>query len=218
MTEHSLQVARTARYYQLGKLTPTTRQVWVVLHGYGQLAAYFLRHFAHLTVLDPDLVVLAPEGLSRFYLSGNGGRVGASWMTREDRLSEITDQADYLQQLVAPVLAAAPGARLTVLGFSQGAATASRWLLKAGFRPARLILWAGAFPEDIDPELAGRLMRDLNLVLVAGKQDEYVSAEQVQAQLASLRELGAAPELVEFGGGHTLDAAVLRELLLRNDL
>jgi hypothetical protein len=52
--------------------------VWFVCHGYGQLAAYFIRHFAFLTENAPATVVIAPEGLSRFHLSGNGGRVGAT--------------------------------------------------------------------------------------------------------------------------------------------
>ena len=188
-----------------------------MLHGYGQLAAYFLRHFAHLSAADPGLVVLAPEGLSRFYLSGNGGRVGASWMTREDRLSEIADQATYLNQLLAPVLETAPAAQITVLGFSQGAATASRWLAQsAPFRPARLVLWAGRFPEDLGSPLATPLLAGLNLTLVVGEQDEYVSIEQVQEQLTYLRSLGAEPELIQFSGRHTLDAAVLTQLAGRS--
>ena len=32
---------------------------------------------------------MAPEGLSRFYLEGFSGKVGATWMTREDRLNDI---------------------------------------------------------------------------------------------------------------------------------
>jgi hypothetical protein len=32
---------------------------------------------------------VAPEGLSRFYLSGSTDTIGASWMTREERKSEI---------------------------------------------------------------------------------------------------------------------------------
>ncbi|WP_375418008.1 alpha/beta hydrolase [uncultured Hymenobacter sp.] len=215
MTEHHLIVARSARYYQLNELTPATRRVWFVLHGYGQLAAYFLRHFAPLAAADPALVVLAPEGLSRFYLSGNGGRVGASWMTREDRLSEIDDQVAYLNQLGAPVLSAAPRAAITVLGFSQGAATASRWLSRAAFRPTRLVLWAGAFPDDMDFTVATSLLRGLPVTLVVGEQDEYVGAEQVRVQQAFLRKLGVEPEVIQFAGKHTLDAGVLQQLAAR---
>ena len=148
--EHHLPVTRTARYYQLGTPGPATRRVWFVCHGYGQLAEYFVRHFAVLLEHDPMLVVVAPEGLSRFYLQGVGGRVGASWMTRADRLAEIDDYVAYLNQLADSLLATCPpDVAVTVLGFSQGAATVSRWLLQAHFRPARLVLWAGAFPPDL---------------------------------------------------------------------
>ena len=99
MTEHHLAVTRTARYYQQGELSAQTRRVWFVCHGYGQLAAYFSRHFAFLASTDPGTVIIAPEGLSRFYLQGNGGRVGASWMTRDDRLHEIDDHVGFLNQL-----------------------------------------------------------------------------------------------------------------------
>lgn len=212
MTEHYLPVTRQARYYQLGDLTAQTRRIWFVVHGYGQLATYFLRHFAALAEADPTLVIIAPEGLSRFYLSGNGGRVGASWMTREDRLSEIEDYITYLNQLAAPALAAAPAAQLTVLGFSQGAATVSRWLSRARFRPAHLVLWAGAFPEDMDFNVATRLLQQLPVTLVIGDQDEYITANDIQKQQAFLRTLGVEPALIQFSGRHTLDAATLRQL------
>ena len=36
--EHHLEVSRTARYWVLGEGTAAPREVWFVLHGYGQLA------------------------------------------------------------------------------------------------------------------------------------------------------------------------------------
>ena len=213
MTEHHLAVTRSARYYQSGPVSANTRHVWFVCHGYGQLAAYFARHFAFLTEADPATVVVAPEALSRFYLNGNDGRVGASWMTHDDRLAEIADHVAFLNQLAAQVLAgAAPGVRITVLGFSQGTATVGRWLVRAPFRPARLVLWAGGFPEDVDPAAARSLLAGLDLTLVVGAHDEYVSGPQAQAQLRQLRALGGAPRLLTFEGRHQLNAAALRQL------
>jgi hypothetical protein len=34
-----------ARYFSSGAVTPTTKHIWFVLHGYGQLAEYFIRKF-----------------------------------------------------------------------------------------------------------------------------------------------------------------------------
>jgi predicted esterase len=128
--EHHFTVARTARYEQLGEPSAATHQLWLVAHGYGQLAEYFIRHFKSVHAADPEgTVVVAPEALSRFYLAGNEGRVGASWMTTADRQAEIADQSAYLNALLAQLLAACPpDVRVTVLGFSQGTATVSRWL------------------------------------------------------------------------------------------
>ncbi|WP_375435847.1 alpha/beta hydrolase [uncultured Hymenobacter sp.] len=214
--EHHLPVTRSARYFQLGELTARTRQVWFVCHGYGQLAAYFIRHFAALSTADPTLVVVAPEGLSRFYLQGPNhgqGRIGATWMTREDRLSEIEDYVGYLNHLADRVLAEVPrGVPVTVLGFSQGAATVSRWLTRAHFRPARLVLWAGAFPPDMDFTIATQLMRKLPVTLVCGAEDEFIKPADLDQQRQFLRGLGVEPEVVSFAGKHTLDANVLRQL------
>jgi predicted esterase len=211
--EHQLTVRRTARYYQSGELTAATRQVWFVCHGYGQLGAYFIRHFHVLTRTDPGTVVVAPEALSRFYLNGTSGRIGATWMTREDRLAEIDDYVAYLNQLADHVLAAAPAAvQVTVLGFSQGAATVSRWLARARFRPARLILWAGAFPPDMDFTVATRLLRQLPVVLVCGDQDQFINAEELARQQQFLQSLGVEPQMVRFAGKHEMNAAILQQL------
>jgi predicted esterase len=216
--EHHLTVPRTARYQQLGELSATTRQLWLVAHGYGQLTEYFSRHFQSIQAADPaGTVVVAPEALSRFYLSGTGGRVGASWMTTADRLAEIADQAAYLDTLLGHLLAACPpDVRVTVLGFSQGTATVSRWLAAraAGWRPHQLILWAGDFPADIETEAAQRLLRGLPVVLVSGEQDEYVTPEKLAAQAEILRLHGARVTTESFEGKHTMHPPLLRQLLV----
>ena len=211
--EHHLTVARTARYQQLGELSARTRRVWFVCHGYGQLAAYFVRHFAFLVENRDDTVVVAPEGLSRFYLRGNGGRVGASWMTSDDRLAEIDDHVQFLNQLASLVLAQCPAdVEITVLGFSQGTATVSRWLTRASFRPAHLILWAGSFPDDIGLDTARELLAPMRLSLIIGTADEYISVAQATEQQQQLAQLGATPGLVAFEGRHELNRAVLAQL------
>ena len=211
--EHHIPVTRNARYQQLGQLTVRTRRVWFVVHGYGQLAAYFVRHFAFLTDGRDDTVVIAPEGLSRFYLQGNGGRVGASWMTRDDRLAEIDDHVNFLNQLAAHVLGQVPAAvEITVLGFSQGTATIGRWLARAAFRPDHLILWAGGFPEDIDAPVAQSLLQALALTIVIGSDDEYITVAQAEQQFEQLEQFAARTQLLTFKGKHELNRAVLEQL------
>lgn len=211
--DHRIQVPRTARYCQLGELA-STRQLWLVCHGYGQLAPYFIRHFRLAAQQVPGTVVVAPEGLSRFYLQGNGGRVGATWMTSEDRLTEIEDFSRYLDALLQQLLPACPpDVQVVVLGFSQGATTVSRWLLRGQFAPAHLILWAGTFPEDVDPAAASALLTRLpRLTVVCGDADGYLPPERVNAQLTLLRQHGAEPEMRWFEGHHELNQPLLVQL------
>jgi predicted esterase len=214
--EHHFTVARTARYEQLGEPSAATHQLWLVAHGYGQLVEYFSRHFKSVHAADPEgTVIVAPEALSRFYLAGNTDRVGASWMTTADRLAEIADQAAYLDALLAYLLAACPlDVRVTVLGFSQGTATMSRWLAGRtdGWRPHQLILWAGDFPADIETEAAHRLLQSLPVVLVSGEQDDYVIPEKLQEQAETLRLHGAEITTMSFRGNHTMNPPLLLRL------
>jgi predicted esterase len=214
--EHHFSVARTARYQQLGQPSGATRQLWLVAHGYGQLAEYFIRHFKSVHALDPEgTVVVAPEALSRFYISGTSGRVGASWMTTADRLAEIADQAAYLDNLLGHLLQSCPpDVRVTVLGFSQGTATVSRWLATSTrrWRPHRLVLWAGDFPADIETEAAQRLLQNLPLVLVSGELDSYVGPDKLQAQAEALGVYGAQLITRSFEGNHTLYPPLLQWL------
>ena len=214
MQEHRLTVARSARYFALGGAEP--REVWFACHGYGQLAARFLEK---LRVLDDGRRrLVAPEGLSRFYLSERATerRVGASWMTREDRLAEIADYVGYLDAVYDDVLARVDRARVTVhaLGFSQGAATVSRWTAMGKARIDRVVLWGGEFPPDLDlarSDFAERL-RAARLTLVYGRSDEYITPKVVAAVTERLEAHAISYRAMPFDGGHELQDDVLKDL------
>ena len=78
---HTLTVMRTARWWSSTRPGVAHGGVLYVLHGYGQLPAFFIRKFQ--AQVNAGWRVVAPEGAHRFYLKGTDGRVGASWMTRE---------------------------------------------------------------------------------------------------------------------------------------
>src|SRR5690349_23066438 len=93
-----------ARYFKIGTIDTSTRAIWFVLHGYGQLAQYFIRNFAILE--KHNICVIAPEGLSKFYtediqsrIQAGNNRVGSSWMTRENREMDIENNLNYLNAL-----------------------------------------------------------------------------------------------------------------------
>jgi predicted esterase len=221
MREHHLTVTKTARYFTLGDVHETLRQVWFVCHGYGQLARRFLRHFDVLD--DGHRLIVAPEALSRFYVeTGAGGShadvpVGATWMTREDRLSEIADYVSYLDALYAQVLQDVRRERVEVcvLGFSQGVATVCRWVGAASCKVDGLILWGGLIPSDLELPPVAPVLRELRLTTVVGERDSAVSRELIDKQEERLSELGVPHRLVTFDGGHHLDRTVLAGLAAR---
>lgn len=231
--EHRVVVPRTARYYTAGDAAGA-RAVWLALHGYGQLAGYFVRHFAEHAGPGSGRLVVAPEALSRFYVdrgepaAGTPARVGATWMTREDRDAEIADYLGYLDQALEAATAAVPGgtpggggagvAAMGVLGFSQGAATACRWAAHRRRRglpaPDALVLWGGALPHDLDLAGAdGGALRALRLTLVVGDADEFATPALLAEQEARLAEAGVAHETVRYAGGHRLEGDVLGRVL-----
>ncbi len=216
MDEHRITTRRSARYYTLGLVGSSTREVWFVCHGYGQLAGRFLEK---LRVLDDGhRLLVAPEGLSRFYLTESPAerRVGACWMTREDRLAEIDDYVQYLDAVYAAVFADLDRTGVTVhaMGYSQGAATVSRWAGMGTARVDRVVLWGGELPPDLDlskEPAAGRL-RASRLTFVYGRSDEFITPKVVETTKQRLREHGIPYREVPFDGGHEMDAAVLTDL------
>lgn len=210
LREDSLRVQRTAHYYTAGPPPGEARAAWFVLHGYGERAEDFAAHFA--PVVEAGICVVAPEALSRFYPSGTSGEVGASWMTSAHRESEITDYLAYLGVL-AERLFEQGKPPLHVLGFSQGAATAARWVAhrlgEDRHSVQHLTLWAGAVPPDVAPSaLAGP-----DLTLVVGTQDAYVTPQRLSEQRERLDEAGTSYDLLRFGGGHRLDDDTLAQLV-----
>jgi len=215
--EHHIEVRRTARYYTLGPAPDTAREVWFVLHGYSQLARRFLRHFSRLD--DGTRALVAPEALNRYYSEYEPGyhrpdaRTGATWMTREDRLTEIADYINYLDQLyltLLPPAAERSPQRLVLLGFSQGAAAAARWAAQGTARFSRIILWGGFVPSELarQPDL----FHGSQLTLVCGRGDHYATPAAAHAESEALRAAGLAHRLSWYDGGHQIDATTLERL------
>ncbi|HYT05989.1 MAG TPA: hypothetical protein VEM13_14015 [Gemmatimonadales bacterium] len=206
-------MARTARYFTLGSPRGVA-EVWFACHGYGQLAGRFLEKLRALD--DGRRYLVAPEGLSRFYLSDSPGerRVGATWMTREGRLAEIDDYLRYLDALYDEVFrwVDRSAVRVTALGFSQGAATVSRWAGMGRSPIDHVVLWGGELPPDLDLAAARERLSRVRFTLVYGVADEFITQKVIDGIVARLREHGIAHSVRQFEGGHELNEDVLREV------
>lgn len=202
-----------APYFLLGSPGPNIRQIWFVCHGYGQLAKYFIRKFSLLN--DGSRLIVAPEGLSRFYLEGTSGKSGATWMTREERTTDIENYLTYLEALGTSIVkqSAVADIHITLLGFSQGAATASRWLTESSLKVDRFILWAGLLAPDLNHEKAHKKLSNSENYLVIGTKDPYLNASKMEEHHKICSELGIYPHVKQFEGAHEINQDVLKDFL-----
>lgn len=217
MNEILFKTEKTARICIEGALHEHTREVWMVIHGYGQLAPYFIRHFQAL--VSDTVAVVAPEGLSRFYIDGLTGRVGASWMTKENRQNEIEDYLHYLSQVYAMIKSEIghTNFKLNVLGFSQGTATACRWVAEKQPPNTTLTCWAGFVPPDLKWNEVPP-PQDLKMYVLTGTRDEFVTPEAIAKFEEIVTRLNIRPVRKSFEGGHEIHQESLLALAheLRN--
>lgn len=205
-TVATIALQQKGRYYTFGNRQ--AREAILVLHGYGQLAYYFLQKFA-LPELS-DYLVVAPEGPHRFYLDGTSGRVGASWMTKEWREQDLAFNQEYLQKLVEKLSNEYPTITTwNLVGFSQGGATAARFWQQASIPFKRVVMWATVFPPDVVVPLTNR-PTDNQTHFVIGIDDPYFEGEKL-AEIIRYYQQNSF-EIHTFEGKHTIDTNTLIKL------
>ncbi len=208
---HKITVPKTAHFHTIGLPSKRIRRLWIVCHGYGQLAKNFIRRFDVLD--DGQTLVIAPEGLSRFYWGGFTGEPVASWMTKENRLDEIADYCNYLQTLYNQYLPQlADDVEITLLGFSQGCATQVRWAMQNFPHFHHLVLWAGMPPDDLDYTPYTDFFTSKKLYFVYGTADPFLTEERLQWAADFTKKQKLNFEVMTFGGKHEVDREALREL------
>lgn len=210
MIARKITVPKTARYFLSAEPSANIREVIFVCHGYAQLANEFLEGFS--SVENEHQLLVAPEGLHRFYHRGGTDKVVASWMTKEDRLDDIADNIGWLDAAAADVLLSCPpDVKISVLGFSQGAATVARWA-SFGMTPIdHLILWCGFFPPDLSLE---NPLKCKELTVVTASNDKYVDAASEEKNLTAIATYFTTYKHVRFEGGHELHGGTLSEVLV----
>lgn len=210
--EQTIKLPKTFRYFTYGNIE-TAETIWFVLHGYGQMPEYFIRKFQGL---NPEKhFVVAPEGMHRFYLNGTSGRVGSSWMTKEARLDDISDNMNFLNTLYSNFSKQKIFKTKVLLGFSQGGATAARWHEQGNFNASHFILWASVFPPDLSlPENKSKFSVSQNYFIV-GNEDEYYNEDNIEVMSRLLANKQLIFSTIRYDGGHTVDSLCLEELSIK---
>lgn len=214
MKTYSLQTTKTARYFTLGELTNETKEIFFVFHGYGQLASQFIKNFK--TVQSSERFIVAPEGLNKFYVKGFSGKIGASWMTKEDRENEINDYLNFFDNILSKYSTQIDtNTKITLFGFSQGGAAVSRWFVNSDLPNASLILWGSFLPPDIDYNKLREKLSD-PVKIIIGDNDEFISEDRLNKELKTLQREKISIKLKKYPGRHNIQPGLLKKLELFN--
>lgn len=203
---------KTSRYYTLGKPGESLTNIWFVFHGYGQLSKEFLELFKGIA--NDKILLVAPEAMNKFYLKGFTGKIGATWMTKEDRENEINDYVTMIDKIYQKILESLELSRIkiTVFGFSQGGHTAVRWLSKKQPSVNNLILWGSGIPRDVNYKSMFNYWNGINIKILFGNNDQFISKEKLDDELTYINTQKINYELVKYSGIHKVDPVNLQNI------
>lgn len=194
MNLHS--VART-RY--AGPPLQDARAAVIMLHGRGATADDMLQFLPLLNA--PDIAFLVPQA------------TGGSWYPHRF-IAPLTDNQPYLDSALAVVgelaeqaaAAGHSGARLSLLGFSQGACLALEFTARNPRRYAGVLGFSGGLigPPETDFRYDGYL-DGTPVFLGCSESDPHIPLERVRETAIALRDLGAeVTERIYPGSAHTV--------------
>jgi len=215
MKSYKVLFEKTAHYSTIGEPGKKIKYIWIVCHGYGQLASLIIHKFDGFD--NGEHFILAPEGLSRFYWNRSSPNpVGSSWMTKVNRLDEIADYTRYIKKLYDEyVPQMADNLEIILFGFSQGCATQIRWLMGTFPKFHHLVLWGGLLPEDLDYTPHTEYFSNKNLYWVYGNEDQFLEQKHIDWHHKFMEEQSLNFETIKFEGKHRIDRKVLHDLFLR---
>ena len=208
--EHTLTVKRSAHVYTAGNLEEPGGILWLVAHGYGQTGSRIISKFNQLN--HNTHKIICPEALSLFYWGGVHGPHAASWMTSKNRLDEIEDFCNYLDQVYNDFIRSQKPSKIILLGFSQGATTLYRWVHSRKPLFDHFINWAGWMPEDIDMEVVSESFMDKHII-VFGEEDQYLTEDRIKMMNEYLAKAGMNPTFQKFKGKHEISRDALNETI-----
>lgn len=211
-TEQKIIIQKSARYFTLGSPSEKIKNIWFVIHGYGNLAAEFINDFEIIN--NGENYIIAPEALNKFYIKGFSGKVGATWMTKENREDEIKDYINFLNSVYETEIKKfeRKKIKINVLGFSQGCPTSVRWLVNGKCKADNLIIWAGDLPHDLDPVKTIPVLNSVNVYFAIGYDDEIINKERVNEEIQKYKSLGIDFKLYRFNGKHEINRQALLKI------
>ncbi len=208
---HTLKIEKSVEVITQGN-PDNAKHIWVSVHGYGQQAQFFQKHFQALA--EQGHYVVVPNAINEFYWEGYTGKVGSNWMTSYRRELAIQDQLEYGNRLfshfVKPYMKG--DVKLHLFGFSQGAYTASRWATMTHMHPDSLVCFAGRPADDVLMSEHSEKLKNTRLAMAWGDKDEFISPEAIRKieQMDWFKALNV--KQFPFQGEHKVYPEVLTQL------
>lgn len=210
--EKQINYTTSNSYSTLNHLSPSTKNVWIVLHGIGYLSRYFLRYFNELPA--DENYIIAPQAPSKYYLSNAYTHIGASWLTKENTEIEIQNVLEYLEA-VRTNEAIPPQCNLIIFGYSQGVSIATRWIAKKQLKCDHLILYAGTIPNELTPADFHFLeANNTKIQTIVGDKDPYLTPERLATETEKMKRLfNDRPHHIQFDGVHEVKKEIINTLI-----
>lgn len=186
----------------------------MVCHGLGYLSKYFIKYFE---ILDPTVnYVIAPQAPSVYYQDKAFKYVGANWFTRENVAVAKSGILNYLDEIYKTEIASVKTKdhRLILLGYSQGVSVICRWMAARKIECDDLVLHSGGIPEELEALDFKYLNNDTSVHLVCGRQDQYLTAQRVTAQMTLANNLFEKRSNTHFfDGKHEFNQALIKTII-----
>ncbi|SDQ80084.1 alpha/beta hydrolase [Flagellimonas zhangzhouensis] len=211
-TEKTVTYTTENTYLTQNELTPKTKNVWLVFHGYGYLSRYFVKYFNGLNAEENYIIV--PQAPSKYYLKNEFKYVGASWLTKENTTTEINNVLSYIDA-VLDAESLPNNVNFILFGFSQGVSVAARWLTQRKMNCKLVVLYAGGIPNELTPTDFEFLDFDeTKIKIIYGDNDEFLTPERLEAEHVKYENLfqGKA-EVINFEGTHEVKPEIIEGLI-----
>lgn len=210
--ENTVSYQVTNTYSTLNTLSDNTKNVWFVCHGMGYLSRYFLKYF---TQLNPtENYIIAPQAPSKYYVPPKLKHVGASWLTKENTLSETENIMRYFDAVFEQVQVPKP-LNLIIVGYSQGVSVALRYIAKRQLDCSQIVLMSGGIPKELTVSDFEFLAKKTKVSLIYGTLDEYLDETRILYEKNRAFELFGHCDLkiLPFDGKHEVNTALINQLI-----
>ncbi|MBT8310723.1 MAG: esterase [Flavobacteriaceae bacterium] len=208
--EKEITYQSTNSYSTLNSLTDHTRNVWFVCHGMGYLSRFFLKYFTELNV--EENYIIAPQAQSKYYMPPKFKHVGASWLTRENTLSETENVLRYFDT-VWEAESIPDDVNLIILGYSQGVSVSLRWVARRQIQCHQLVMMSGGIPKELLP-VDFEFMQNVKVSHIYGIEDEYLNEERIAHETQRSKELFRDNlEIIPFEGNHVVNVELINSLV-----